>query len=191
MNHNTSREGPAMETLQYRLQQAPSFFAEEKVPTFFYALIHDVVFACDTQFSERLLQPFSRPSPQCRWYSTAALMAYFLGEECFAKLNLKALDLIRVLSTTAELLSQTGKNRRYLEDVDRREEFIRVVLQDLGLRPQGETEKQAEHRLQSVSSAERLRVIEAARAAEERARIIREELAKKRAQEAADKMSRE
>jgi len=59
------------------------------------------------------------------------------------------------------------------------------------VRPAGETAAQAQDRLAAVSSGERLRVIEAARLAEERAREIREALARKAAQEAADKWTRE
>lgn len=191
MNQQTRREGPALSALLHRLQYAPEFLVKGNVPDGFYALVHDVVYACDPHFSAGLLQPFTRPAEQCRWYATSALLAYVLGDELFCVLDLNSADLVKVLSDSAQLLEQTGNNRLYIEDMDRREEFVRVLLHDLGLRPQGESEKQAEYRLQTVSSAERLRVVEAARVAEERARNIREALARKQAQEAADKMSRE
>src|SRR4029078_13283764 len=78
-----------------------------------------------------------------------------------------------------------------ISDADRREELARFCLKQLGLRPAGESEAQAEDRLTTLSSAERQRVVRAARQAEERARAIREEMARKAAEEAADKATRE
>jgi hypothetical protein len=66
-----------------------------------------------------------------------------------------------------------------------------VLLSHLGLRPQGETLAQAQDRLTVLSTTERKKVLAAAVAAEERARKIREALAKKAAEESADKWTRE
>jgi len=68
---------------------------------------------------------------------------------------------------------------------------VRVSLAAIGCRPAGESEAQAEDRLTSLSAAERRRVVDAARAAELRARQIREALRKKAAEESADKWTRE
>ena len=81
--------------------------------------------------------------------------------------------------------------RRFVSDPDRREELARVALARLGYRPAGETLAQAQDRLTTLNSAERARVMNASRAAEERARQIREALAKKAAEESADKWTRE
>jgi hypothetical protein len=80
---------------------------------------------------------------------------------------------------------------RSVTDPDRREELVRTCLFGLGLRPGGESPDVAQDRLTTLSSAERVRVVQAARAAEERARQIREELARKAAQEAAASYSPE
>jgi hypothetical protein len=79
----------------------------------------------------------------------------------------------------------------FISDADRREELARLCLQALGLRPAGETESQAEDRLVTLDSVERARVVRAARTAEERARHIREEMARKAAAEAAAVYGRE
>ncbi len=95
--------------------------------------------------------------------------------------------------TTAEAL---------VNDDDRREELARLCLKALELRPQGENAKQAQQRLESISSVERERVIAASRGLqeaakkrraeeEERARKVREEMARKAAEEAAAKGTRE
>ena len=80
---------------------------------------------------------------------------------------------------------------KFVTDVERREELARFALARLGFRPQTETRAQAEDRLSSLSAAERARVLSAARVAEERARAVREALARKAAEESADKYTRE
>ena len=70
-------------------------------------------------------------------------------------------------------------------DPDRREELVRICLHALGLRPQGESIAQAMDRLNTLDSIERKRVVEKTRAAEARAREIREAMARRAAQEAA------
>lgn len=74
-----------------------------------------------------------------------------------------------------------------VSDPDRREELARLCLKGLGLRPAGETAAQAEDRLTTLNSAERQRVVRAAREAERRAQEIRDAMAKKAAEEAAAK----
>jgi hypothetical protein len=64
-------------------------------------------------------------------------------------------------------------------------------LKSLGLRPAGESIAQAQDRLTTLSTAERQRVILAARQAEERARQIREAMAREAAREAEMKTMRE
>lgn len=79
-----------------------------------------------------------------------------------------------------------------VSDSDRREEFVRLGLSALGLRPAGESAAQAQNRLSALSSVERDRVVSEARAAQERAQRVREEmLAKQRAEAAASSYSNE
>lgn len=78
-----------------------------------------------------------------------------------------------------------------VRDPDRREELVRRCLRALGLRPAGETEARAADRLATLDSVERVRVVEATRAAEARAREIRERMAREAAQAAAARYSPE
>jgi hypothetical protein len=80
---------------------------------------------------------------------------------------------------------------KFVANVERREELARFCLARLGFRPAGETRAQAEDRLSSLSAAERARVLQASRQAEARARAVREALARKAAEESADKYTRE
>lgn len=190
-NQEQTFEGPAMSVLHHRLTAAPKSLYDNSVPDAFVAIIHDAVYQKDAHFSYSLLEPFSRNAQQCDWYALSLLIAYFLTDASFTHCTLSHKQLFSVLEKTARELSSAGRNAIYIEDVDRREEFIRVVLSSLGLRPQGETDTQAEDRLQAVSSQERLKVLQASQAAEQRANEIRIALARKKAQEAADKMTRE
>jgi hypothetical protein len=80
---------------------------------------------------------------------------------------------------------------KFVSDPDRREELSRLCLKGLDLRPAGETLEQAQDRLTTLDSVERVKVVKAAREAEERARLIREEMARKAAEEAAANYGRE
>ena len=80
---------------------------------------------------------------------------------------------------------------RFVDDPDRREELARRCLKALKLLPEGETREQAADRLTTLDSVEQARVVAAARAAERRAREVREAMRRKAAAEAAAKVSRE
>ena len=106
-----------------------------------------------------------------------------------------------LVSCMAELAALTTADA-FVKDDDRREELARLCLKGLGLRPQGENDKQAQARLEAISSVERQRVIAASRGVqeaarkrraeeEERARKVREEMQRKAAEEAAAKGTRE
>ena len=89
------------------------------------------------------------------------------------------------LANDLKALSEVLEVGQVFGDADRREEVARRALAALGLRPRGETREQAEDRLKTLDSIERQRVILEARRAQERARLIREEMARKAAAEAA------
>lgn len=76
-------------------------------------------------------------------------------------------------------------------DPDRREEFVRLCLKHLGLRPSGETLAQAADRLTTLDSVERDGVIRKTRDAEARARAIREKMAEEAARAAAQRYTPE
>lgn len=95
------------------------------------------------------------------------------------------------LGTQLGELSTYVQAENLVQDPDRREEFVRLGLYALDLRPQGESMEQAMDRLTTLSSVERARVVKQAQAAEARARAVREEMARKAAEEAAASWGRE
>ncbi len=119
------------------------------------------------------------------------ISVWLLAHEWFLAQKLTGKALIDVLREAPGELAQVNASTAFVRDPDRREELVRVLLSRLGFRPQGETPSQATDRLSAISGTERKRLLEAARLADKRAREIREALAKKAADEAADKYTRE
>lgn len=74
---------------------------------------------------------------------------------------------------------------------ERREELVRRTLRALGLSLPGESAQEAEDRLTQVDSVERRRLLRAAAEKEKRAREVRDMMARRAAEEAAAKVSRE
>jgi len=188
---SNSQEGPDINSLHHRLTEYPKAWLNPALPIFFTALIHDVMFDRCHTLKASDLSVFRRPYQQCEWYRVSLLVAHFLSDDSFTNFKFPSSLLLSLLEHTAKELSQAGPNKVYINDVDRREEFIRVVLNKLNLRPKGETDTQAEDRLQAVSSHERFKVLRAAKAAEQRSHELRVALAKQKAKESADKMTRE
>jgi len=119
------------------------------------------------------------------------VLSWILAEDWFRGLDLRAAPLIPLLLQGASELGEHMTAEKVVADPERREELARFCLARLGFRPLGETRAQAEDRLTSLSAAERARVLRASREAEARARAVREALARKAAEESADKYTRE
>jgi hypothetical protein len=95
------------------------------------------------------------------------------------------------LAAGLDRLASVVRADAVVNDPDRREELVRLCLKELGLRPRGETLAQASDRLTALDSVERTEVIKKTRAAEARAQQVRQTMARRAAEEAAAKASRE
>jgi hypothetical protein len=195
---SVQREGPLLETLTRRLAETPPDFLDEPrigergsvaVP----ALVHDLLRMHGARAGRDVLLRFASNDARADRNRLALVQIgcwlladdWFLAAGCSGEALLARLD-----GDLAELAAATPASR-FVQDPDRREELARVLLAHLGYRPAGETEAQASDRLSRISGTERQRLLAASRAAEERARAIREALAKKAAEESADKWTRE
>jgi alpha-galactosidase/6-phospho-beta-glucosidase family protein len=116
---------------------------------------------------------------------------WLFHETWFRQTSPDAQAIYQFLTEGVRELASTTPAQKYITDAERREEFIRCGLQALSLRPAGETMAQAQDRLTTLSTNERMRVLRAARAAEERAHAIREAMRRKAAEEANAKAMRE
>jgi hypothetical protein len=215
MNH----EGPLLESLTRRLAETPEDFLAEpqvegrgRVQT--SAVVGDLLRLLGSSATPEQLAAFVSKSAPLRTsdlpedaeanpsafaqargernqMAVALILCWLLSDDWFRQLNPGAQVVLDLLRQYAAQLSLQQASRKFVNDPDRREEMARLILAKLGFRPAGETLAQAQDRLSTLNSAERARVMKAARAAEERARQIREALVRKAAEESADKWTRE
>ena len=195
-------EGPPLEQLLRRIAECPADFLavaagggpQAFLPAVVGELLRDLG---EGRPDPRQLESFNRlraqgADPKLRNQGRIVLVAcwllhdpWFLQQRRFAAAAHAFLD--RGLVALAALVQA----ERFVNDPDRREELARAALAALDLRPQGETEPQARDRRTTLDSVERHAVLQKTRAAEERARQVREAMARKAAQEAAASYGRE
>lgn len=192
------RPGPPLETLLRRIADTPPDFLDEPrigsaglvhVP----AVVNDLLASVSQRAAPAALERFrgkDAAADRNRLLLTL-VMCWLLADEGFQAAGLPQPELLLVLDDTARELAAHAGAHKYIQDPDRREELVRVVLARLGLRPAGETPEQAADRLSALSASERQRLLDASRAAEARARAIREALVRKQAEASADKWTRE
>ncbi len=192
------REGPILESLTHRLTDAPQdFLADPKIgkhgQVHVAAVVGDLCRLLGFSASDAELEPFhgNDAKKDRNWLAVVLLGCWLLADDWFQKNQLGRAQVLALLGEGARELAGETAAKKFVSDAERREELSRFLLARLGFRPAGETKAQAEDRLTSLSAAERARVLRAAKAAEERAREIREALARKAAEESADKWSRE
>ncbi|KQQ31879.1 hypothetical protein ASF61_16140 [Duganella sp. Leaf126] len=202
--------GPALEVLIHRLAETPAeLLAAPRIgntgAVHVAALVNDVLALHGARATLAELAPFmagkagqrrqqghqGHQGQQGQRLALVMIVAWLLADEWLIAAPIPQADLLRVLDRTVDELAQSAAAHRYVDDPERREELARIVLARLGYRPAGESVSEATDRLSAVSGAERRRLLEASRAAEQRAADIRAALARKAAEESADKWSRE
>jgi hypothetical protein len=191
-------EGPQLEVLTRRLTETPTeFLAEPRVGTLgavhVDAVVADLLRSLGGRPSAADLKSFTGTDARRdrNRLSTTLLLTWLMADEWFRGAKLSADDVLEVLFGVGCELGAETTSQNFVTDAERREEMVRLMLARLGFRPSGETLAQAQDRLTSLSASERKRFIAAAKAAEERARAIREALARQAAKESADKYTRE
>lgn len=131
----------------------------------------------------------------------ALLVCWLYADLWFLQQRIAPQAVLQAVHQVATQLALHASAASCHSDPERREELVRTALSHLGYRPAAESPAQAQDRLSNVSGAERQRVVNAARVAEQRARASREALhraeevraalARKAAEESADKWSRD
>lgn len=193
-----TRNGPALESLLRRLADTPPDFLDEpRIGSTgrmaVAALVNDLLSMHGTRAAVNTLREFEGRDARSDRNRLALVMigCWLLADEWFLAAGIPQGPLLQLLRVTLAELATAAPAHKYITDAERREELARVALGCLGYRPEAESEAQASDRLASISGLERRRLLEASRAAERRAREIREALAKKAAEESADKWTRE
>jgi hypothetical protein len=190
-------EGPDLAILTRRLSEAPPEVLEAVPPPTVAAALSDVLRDLGGEglsaAGASALVPADASAAAHNRRAWLLLGAWLLREPSLrarrsdSDANGAHIFLSRDLSALAAILEA----REALSDADRREEIARRALGALNLRPRGETVSQAQDRLKTLDSVERQRVILEMRDAQKRAREVREEMARKAAEEAAARYGRE
>jgi hypothetical protein len=190
--------GPPLEKLIRRLiETPPDFMDEPKIgnagKVFVAALVNDLMKQHGKRMSEASLARFVSTNANQDRNRLALVMitVWLLADDWFVNATLPLNTFQALLDSTLAELATTTPAHKFVTDPDRREELARTTLARLDLRPEGESIAQATDRLSGISGTERKRLLEASRENEKRARAIREALAKKAAEESADKWTRE
>lgn len=183
--------GPQLEPLLHRLAECPADFLLPPNQLDIAALVSDHFRALRRPIpgpaERRSLAAATSPAQ-----SLISVVLWLLRDEWFlARPELAGSSLKFLRSDSLRQLADLVRAELVISDPDRREELIRLCLKVLGLKPEGETEAQAMDRLATLDSVERDRVIRKTRAAEARAREVREAMARQRAAEAAARYSPE
>jgi hypothetical protein len=198
-----SIEGPDIRELTRHLAECPPAFLEEPVQpsgqggVHVHAVLSDLLVAMGAdRLSSQEVAAFRYTNKKSVRGERNRLRIALLGAWLFSHWGLRgaeaAAKLRRWLAEGLEPLAKLIVADDLVRDSDRREEFARLCLAALDMRPLGESPAQAQNRLSALSSVERERVVAEARAAEERARQVREEmLRKQREAEAASTYSNE
>jgi len=191
-----NRIGPSLEAVTRRLAETPAdFLGEPRIGTrgtiVVAAVVNDVLAGLGLAAAPDLLRLLNDPKADRNALTLAMILAWLLADEWFAAIRPEYARVARLFIADVPELAAQVRADLYVTDPDRREELVRTMLAGLDFRPAGETVQQASDRLSRISAAERRRLLEAGRASEERARQIREALARKAAQESTDKWTRE
>jgi hypothetical protein len=190
--------GPELSRLTRYLAEIPADFLDEpKISKggrlVVAALVNDVLlrFGRRANASELALFDGGSLKQDRNHLQVIAIATWLLTEEWFATAQISADNILTLLAQQLTEMAKVTRADKFVTDSERREEFARVILARLNFRPANENKAQAIDRLSSLSSIERQRLLEESRAAEKRAREIREALARKAAKESADKWTRE
>jgi hypothetical protein len=195
-------EGPYLESLTRRLSECPAEFLAEprttngagqvEVTAVVFDLLRDLG---GMQLSKKAVGQFKVSNPKLKdernHLRLVLIASWMLHDIWFRSRGKFAEAAFELLSKGLKEVAALVDSQKFVSDPDRREELARLCLKGLGLRPAEESMAQAQDRLTTLDSAERVRVVKAAREAEERARLIREEMARKAAEEAAANYGRE
>ena len=187
--------GPPLERVMRRIAETPAeFLAEPRIgaagTVHVAALVADLLRSAGAGVARQALAPFKTDqADQSNRLTLTAVAVWLLADDWVGARS--GVALFTLLDTTIRDLAANGHALAFVEQAERREELARTILAALDLLPAGEDARQAADRLSAVSATERQRLIRASRAAEDRARLVREALVRKAAEESADKFTRE
>jgi hypothetical protein len=184
------KEGPAIEDLTRHLAECPSIFLAEPVQpngtgeVHVQAVVADLLRALgQSTVEEAALKKFNYGSmkkvKKARNRMRVVLIGCWLASNSELHKHLEAEGIAQWLETGLDELAALVKAESLVSDPERREELSRILMSVAQVLPRGESEKEAENRLDALDTVKRDAVVRQAQAAQERARKLREELARK------------
>lgn len=190
------QEGPVLDRLLHHLAECPEEFLREprigqKGEIRVQAVIQDLLaaFGATTAFDT---SRFASTKPQARAFLRLVLVSSWLvSNDWFLSSYRRPEQVYHFLATGLYDLAPLVAAEQFVADPDRREELVRLCLLSLGLRPAGETQAQSDDRLKTLNTVERTRVLKDTEEQRKRAKLLREQMKKQAAEEAAAKVSRE
>ena len=195
-NSRMEKIGPPLEVLIRRLSETPEqFYVETKTDSSSFlkaiVLVVDLLNKFGISANNKIIQDF-RPYFKDKNHRILAMACvWLLYDDSLSKISFTEAQIKNLLIEALDELSKLGKTEKFISNQERREELVRIVLSRLNYRPKGESIAQAKDRLSSLSIVERKHLFEEIKIAEKRAKEIREAIAKKAAEDSADKSSRE
>lgn len=160
------------------------------------AIISDLLHTLSGDFKDPVLfTNFMPPEDKERinenYLRLCLFAAHILHHEYFRNKKGLAENIIPFLTGKLKEIAALAQADNFLTDADRREELVRHCIMLAGQPPTGETLNSARDRITTLDTVERQRVIQESYLAEKRARELREAIARREAEEAASKWSRE
>ena len=191
-----SEQSADLVALTRRLADIPSEFLDEPCVAgrgllAVAAIVGDALRMHGVKPSGALLASFQGAKADRNRLALAAIVCWLLADDALIAASLPQADLEGVLATLVTGMAAITPAHAFVHDAERREELVRAVLAHTRLQPLGETPAQAQDRLAALSALQRRAFLDASRKAEKRAREVREALARKLAEESADKWTRE
>jgi hypothetical protein len=183
-------EGPNLESLIHRLSECPEeFLLAPRIGDSGVISVAAIVY--DHLRAMGVAMPEPQPTGDAALLSLIAVTTWLVHDDWFLTRRDLAPKIQRLLGQPLKPLSAIVSAKQFVTDPDRREELARFCLAELGLRPQGESPAQAKDRLTALDSIERVRVLHDTLEAEARAEEVRKMMARRAAEEAAAKETRE
>ena len=163
------QEGPMLERLTHRLGECPEEFLLPPM-TVAGGIIHVAALVAD-HLRKIGVQP-DVPAIQERfdaaavdrqqgenWLRLVAIGVWLLEDDWFLGRSDQGVRVRGPWDDGLQALARVVDAKTVVTDPDRREEFVRLCLKHLGLRPSGETTEYATDRLTTLDSVERTRVV--------------------------------
>lgn len=192
--------GPSLDSLVHRLGECPPEFLEltmeeSRGAEILIAILGDTFreygehnpWHAEDPFHDRLRRKPNDAS-NSRHRGLLGVVAWLLFDEWFQQnASMAGRAWLWMQGEEIAALSRLVRPELFTSDMDRREELVRVLLASMDVRPAGETIEQSRDRKATLDSIERSKVVQATKAAEKRAREIREAMARKAALESASR----